>query len=271
MFLWVHYFDPHSPYAPPAEFATRFVPDDARDNARSIAEYDAEVSYVDAEVGRLLEQISQRESDQGTLLIITADHGEGLWDHGLLYHGYNTYEEEVRIPLIMIWRGRIPEGHRSLQPAHLIDIVPTVVGALELQSDASEFDGVDLLPYLDGRTPPDPDRPIFVQRPHYPRGRPEVEEQGEGYAVRVGRWKLIEALEEDRRELYDLSEDTSEVHDLASAEPERVAALSALIAAWKREQETRTVRRDLSVPDQATEGLRALGYLGGGSDEAAAK
>ncbi len=271
MFLWVHYFDPHSPYSPPAEYARRFVPDDARDEARSIAEYDAEVSYSDAEVGRLLEQISQRESDRGTLLIITSDHGEGLWDHGLLYHGYNTYEEEVRVPLFMIWRGRIPEGHRSRQPAHFIDIVPTIARALELQNDASGFDGVDLLPYLDGRTPPDPERPIFVQRPHYPKGRPEVEERGEGYAVRVGRWKLFEALEEGRQELYDLAEDPRETHDLASAEPERVAALSARIAAWKREQETRTVPRDLSVPDQATEGLRALGYLGEGSHEAVAQ
>ena len=158
-------------------------------------------------------------------------------------------------------------GGRSAQPAHLIDIVPTLAGVLGLTSGASEFEGIDLLPYVDGRRPSDVERPIFVQRPFYSEGRPEVEESGREHAVRVGRWKLVEAPQEGRRELYDLSADPGEMRNLVTQQPERAEALSALLAEWRSEQQGKAAARDLSVPEEAVEGLRALGYMDESSNE----
>jgi len=262
-FLWVHYFDPHSPYQPPPEYAERFGQRAKRPKAKEIARYDAEIAYSDQEVGRLLDSVLGRGAERETLVIITADHGEGLWSHGALYHDRYTYEEEVRVPLIMIWEGRFPAGERSEQPAHLIDILPTIVSALGLAADGPAFQGMNLLPYIEGRRPPEPERPIFVQRPFFPEGRPEYKERGPGFGVRLGRWKFFEAPEEGRRELYDLSVDPREKRNLSTRMPEKVEELSALIADWSRDNERRSSKREVTVPPDALEGLRALGYVEG--------
>ncbi len=86
-FLWVHFYDPHAPYDPPGEFAGKG--------------YAGEVAYVDAQVGRLVERLRSRGLFDSTLLMVTADHGEALGDHGEDEHGVLVYESTLRVPLVL--------------------------------------------------------------------------------------------------------------------------------------------------------------------------
>ena len=124
VFLWVHLFDPHRPYAPPQRFASLFTKPNQPRRERNSALYDAEIRGVDEELERLTSAFERLFED--TLLVIAADHGEALWQHGFRAHGHTLYEEELRVPLLFRWPERIAPG-RIRQPAHLIDIAPTLV------------------------------------------------------------------------------------------------------------------------------------------------
>lgn len=134
-FCWVHYFDPHSPYHPPAPLAARFAQEP----------YDGEIAYMDAQLGRLLQALDNSGAAKNTLTIAVADHGESLGDHGEATHGKLIYDSTMRVPLII--------SHPSLIRGPYVvdgvvvsvaDILPTVVDLLGL-ADTSPRDGRSLL------------------------------------------------------------------------------------------------------------------------------
>ena len=258
IFLWVHLFDPHRPYDPPERFASLFTRADQNKRQRESALYDAEIRRTDAELGRLVAAFEALASSP--LLIVAADHGEGLWQHGYRTHGHTLYEEELRVPLLIRWGDRIPT-RRIEQPAQLIDLVPTLLGLLGLQADGP-FDGLDLSAHLTGAAAVESERPIFLQRPYYEakRGKGARVESGQGLGVRSGRWKLIEFEEENRRELYDLVSDPGERSNLGGREPRRSSALSALIAEWRRGEEQKASGNRFEVTPEDRDAMRALGY-----------
>ena len=88
LFLWVHYIDPHGWYAPPAPYSERY-----RRNP-----YDGEIAFVDAQIGRLLEALDERGDKDRTLVVVVADHGESLGDHGEAMHGYLLYDTRSECP-----------------------------------------------------------------------------------------------------------------------------------------------------------------------------
>src|SRR5262249_45576568 len=93
-FAWIHFYDPHHPYAPPAPveaFRSRFAG----------REYEGEIASADAEVGHLLAALDQRSLRGRTYVAVTADHGEGLGDHGEMTHGYFLYNSTAHVPLII--------------------------------------------------------------------------------------------------------------------------------------------------------------------------
>jgi len=118
-FLWVHYFDPHSPYNPPAPFR------DMYENP-----YDAEIAYVDQEIGKLLESVTALGFAGETLIVSTADHGESLGEHGELTHGIFLYSSTTRVPLFMSLPGTIRPGARDSSIVELVDLVPTILSIL---------------------------------------------------------------------------------------------------------------------------------------------
>ena len=269
LFLWVHLFDPHSPYDPPARYARRFRAPSRSNVGRTIARYDEEILYADSLTGEIVDGVERSRPDRELLVVLTSDHGEGLMDHGWQAHARFTYEEELRVPLIFRWKGRLPAGRRVLQPAHLIDVVPTLAALLDMRIDGAVVQGIDLSPHLFGDAEPDRNRPIFLQRPYFPRGRPLVhpDEKGWGLGLRRGHWKYFEAKEENRRELYDVEHDPREKRNLASKRTEKADELSALLATWRERQTAMAVQRNLSIPPDARAGLEALGYLGSGERE----
>ena len=260
-FLFVHYFDPHAPYAPPAAFAGWFADPRSREDPvnASIARYDAEIAFVDHEIGRLVDGID-RSGVTDTIVILTADHGEGLMDHRYMTHGVHLFEEEVRVPLVIRWPGEIAAGLVYRDPVVLIDLFPTILEWVGAEVPDG-LPGLSLAPILRGQSPGLSDRPVFLHRRTYPDAvvDGELHVRGEKFSIRVGRWKYIVGDEVGTRELYDLASDPGETIDRYYRAPEVARELSQRLDAWR---ERHTEDREATSPGEGDrEGLEALGYL----------
>lgn len=236
-FLWVHYYDPHLPYAPPSKYAAGAVG----------RPYDAEIAFVDAELGTLLASIDRRR----TLVIVTADHGEALGEHGEPDHGFFLYDATLRVPLIIAGAG---VGPRVIaEQVRSIDIVPTIAEMTGLAADESA-DGTSLVALLQGRSRRETS--VSLAESWYPRlhfGWSELR------SARVGEWKYIAA---PKPELYDLRTDRAErrnlVHDRGTVAARLAAEIARLPSSADRAAAPPPVQ-----PDAATvERLQALGYVG---------
>lgn len=205
-FLWLHYFDPHSPYTPPADLARRFPND----------RYLAEVAGVDAEIGRILAELETQGIAGRTLVVLTADHGEGRGDHGEPTHSYFVYDSTMRVPLILSGPPTLPAGLRVSAVTRSVDLAPTVVDLLGLPP-LPEADGHSLRALLTGEDE-------SVERVAYGESLDLYHVLGTTplRLVRRGRWKYIHKTEP---ELYDLDQDPGELDDRAAREPEIVASL----------------------------------------------
>lgn len=170
-FAYVHYVDPHDPYTNPdvvdgrspyfddpggvsgrwvhGIYAGRIDVDDLERQVEHLtALYDTEIRYVDRAVGELLASLPA-EVLQNTLVVFTADHGEELQDHGGWKHGHTLYEDQIHVPLLFRWDGRIPPGRRLPGTVRLLDVAPTLVEAAGGEVPEA-WRGVSLLPALTG-------------------------------------------------------------------------------------------------------------------------
>jgi arylsulfatase A-like enzyme len=263
-FLWVHYFDPHSPYIAPRRFR-RFLPEGgpSPEAARAIALYDAEIAYTDFWLGKLLGALSERGLDADTLVAITSDHGEGLQDHGYMFHDFQLYEEAVRVPLLLRWPGRIVGGRVIGTPTSLVDLMPTLLDLLGVEA-GPEMQGVSRARQLTGRAAGrEPAPAIFLQRrPFRATKIAGFDVAGDGFAVRVGRWKYIETPEEGGRELYDLEVDPGESENVYAENAAVGDELSARIQVFRRSHARGEGAGRVSEEDRAR--LEALGYADDG-------
>jgi arylsulfatase A-like enzyme/tetratricopeptide (TPR) repeat protein len=134
-FVWIHFYDPHFPYNPPASFQ-KMYPDDP---------YAGEVAYVDQQIGRILSFLKSKNRDKNTLIVFTSDHGESLGEHEEKTHGVFAYESTIRVPFIISPFAPKVVGNR----VRLIDLAPTI---LELQklSFPAKIQGVSLVPLISG-------------------------------------------------------------------------------------------------------------------------
>ncbi len=272
-FLWVHYFDPHTPYDPPAADLAAFPGDDRDPLQAAIRRYDGEIHFADREIGRLLGFLAARPEGGNLLVVIAGDHGEGLMDHGHVHHGLSLYEEDTRVPLIVRFPGRVKAGVHVGEPVELLDVAPTILDLLGVDARALPAEGRSLTPLLTGR-PGWIARDVFLQRRTFPAGAndnwfappwlprpPGHPIVGGMFAVRSGRWKYIEAPQAGTRELYDLATDPTERHNLATARPGVVEALHRAISTWLASvQRGGTPSAPLTEEDRAR--LRSLGYVG---------
>lgn len=141
-FLYIHYMEPHAPYHPRKPWYKPY--EDERKNR--ISAYDSEINFVDQHIKELFELF---QWEHNTLVIVTADHGEGLWDHGLMIHGKTLYREEIQVPLMIYLPEEKVSRHVSTNVG-TIDILPTVRDLLELPADKND-EGVSLVPFIKGR------------------------------------------------------------------------------------------------------------------------
>ncbi|MFH1844132.1 MAG: sulfatase [bacterium] len=262
-FLFVHYFDPHDPYEPPTRWRDMFLPSAITGISRDpiISGYDGEIAYTDEEIGNLLALLQERDLLQNSLVVITADHGEGLGQHGSDFHGVNVHEEAVRVPLLFWWPGTIRRGVVFQEPVELIDLAPTICSLLQLRDPAGTFTGHDLSGNLREEKPLAGERPVFLhRRPYEPHDELGTWVDGEQFGIRLGRWKYIEGEAEGVRLLYDLISDPEELRDLSDQYPDRLENMASLLADWRRNHTGQdSVATDLSPEDRQK--LRALGYV----------
>jgi len=257
-FLFVHYFDPHYPFVPPESWEGRFATDGADELQLEIDAYDEEIGFTDEQVGLLLDRLRDLELDEHTLVVVTADHGEGLMQHGHMHHGLQIYEELVHVPLIFRLPGTIEAGRTIDTPVSLIDLFPTLFSLLGLDRPG-ELQGLDLSAALSESAPLAPQRPIYFHRRHYEPGVVSgIPVAGEKLGVRSGRWKYIEGQQEESRELFDLQEDPGERNNLLERDPKIANQLSRTMESWEEGQLRIASGAVISAEDMRK--LNALGY-----------
>lgn len=269
--LWLHYFDPHSPYEPLPEFnrfetnpqlltflENRSFPDV---NDVEIQEmnnrYDGEILFVDSQFSRLLEALKQRRMFEESAIVLVGDHGEGLGQHDWIEHG-KLHNEQLFVPLIL----KLPKS-LNIAPqvvsglSSIVDVLPTLVEVLGLpisDQDRSQFTGVNLL----ART--SPREATYAQRTF--RHNSPKWGKGQQFALITDRWKYLLSTER-LDELYDLKSDPYEMHNVLDDHPRVARKLQRTLRdylAFSAEQGRVLEVLEEYSPETLSE-LRALGYL----------
>ena len=219
--------------------------------------YDGNLAYADAVVGQVREALEKAGLLEQTVVIVSADHGEGLFDHAWIGHNVQLYDESVHVPLIVRFpagKGP-PAGTRVKGLADLLDLAPTIAdlfGVLGRGGSDRQFQGRSLLPVLGGGA----GETAILSRTVWDRPR---------YALRDAAYKFLYDTRTGQEELYDLAQDPGETRNLVAAQPLRAAwsrqALHHWIASAAREATSGTAPPERMSKEQC-ENLRALGYLG---------
>jgi len=245
-FLWVHVFDPHSPYDPPAPFREKY----------SGRLYDGEVAYTDQHLGRLFDSVAGKSGPGKTLIAVLSDHGESLSDHGEYTHGVFLYDATLRIPFV-ISGGGVPKGLRLKQQARAVDLTPTLLDLLGVKSPQG-IEGTSLVPAFNGKDAPAPYSYSETLFSRLNMGWSELR------ALRTSRWKYIRA---PKPELYDLVKDPGETSNVVASHATEVQQMEAKLNSIIGGASRGTEKVDVVAVDRKTmENLKSLGYLGGGSE-----
>jgi arylsulfatase A-like enzyme len=314
-FVYLHVFDPHHPYEPYAPYNTKWsdlarmeshrrnvtavtkLIDDPFMRTRSLptrdevlkagldpAEYvrqeldwyDGSIRGMDAEMGRLFEQLRRMGVDDHTLIVLTSDHGTEFHEHGRFWHGQSVYGELTNVPLVIRWPSRVPAGRVVDDLVQSIDIVPTVLDLAGLPHPDG-VQGQSLWPFLDtavqapaagaswpGWTP----RPVISERvPTTPVVREEQKRQS--VSIIDGNWKLIHNSVQSpglpEFELFDYYKDPLNQNNVAADHPDVVARLSKAIAGWRQMAVAAKIKPDTEMTKtlsaEELQRLRSLGYV----------
>jgi arylsulfatase A-like enzyme len=274
-FAYAHVREPHFPYDPRPPYDTLFGPDGPiakplRKDKQFLADvdwggrgltppeaehlarlYDGNLAFADHEVGALRQKLEQLGLWDDTVLILTADHGEALFEHGYVGHNHQLYEASVRIPLIVRFpKGRGPAGRRIAAPVEQLDIAPTILECFGIEKPEAAFAGWSLLPLIEGapgkraafaRTVGE--RPIF--------------------GIRDARYKLLFDSARGTFEFYDRAVDPDERSNRNATDVLQAAAYRARLFRWILAV-TAGERGESQAPSLAPEqqeNLRALGYV----------
>jgi arylsulfatase A-like enzyme/Tfp pilus assembly protein PilF len=255
-FLWMHLYDPHFPYHPPEPYS--------RDYAAK--PYDGEIAFADEQVGRLLRFLKEKGIYQNTLIVLCGDHGESLGEHGEKTHGFFIYNATMHVPLIIKLPGNAA-ARVVTDPVSLVDLMPTVLGAVGLEIP-SQVQGRSLLAALRAGQGRDSDDRANRERVLY----------GETFLPRIHfNWSELRGSENakyhfidaPRPELYDLANDPGEVRNLFNEKKAVSEEMRAKLAGMIRDYSAGKELAEKTGLDPALmERLKALGYAGfsGGSD-----
>jgi len=248
-FLWMHLYDPHYPYRPPAPYSEQY-----KDRL-----YDGEIAFADAQVGRLIAYLKAKDLYRNTLIVLTGDHGESLGEHGEKTHGLFIYNATLHVPVIVHLPGAsaakvIPEL------VSLTDLMPTVLQALKIEAP-SQVQGRSLLALLTTKREEDARNlyaETFLPRLHF--------NWSELRSVETEKYQFIQA---PKPELYDLATDPRETRNLfaekKAVSDELQARLSTLVRQYSADQE---LAEKTGLDPALMERLKSLGYAGfsGGSN-----
>lgn len=243
-FVWLHFYDAHEPYVPPPpQFHKQFSKDP----------YDAEIAFVDQQLGRFLDAVKKKSPPGKTMIVLLSDHGEGLGDHGEYQHGIFLYDSTLRIAWIMSGPG-IPAGVRIRQQARTIDVLPTILDLLGGNA-LSVVQGTSMVPAFSGKkvastySYEETLYPKFNMRWAALRG------------IHTADWMYVRA---PKPELYDLDKDPGELNNVIDAHPRKYRELENQLKLLTHLGPNGKESIVYNQMDQQTmERLRSLGYIGG--------
>ncbi len=247
-FTFLHFFDPHQPLRPPPPYDVEF---------RS-RPYDGEIAYVDEQIGRFLAFLEQRGELDNTLVVLTADHGEGLGEHGELTHSTLLHQATLHVPLVLAGPGIAPGETRVWSAT--VEVFATVLDLLGIDAPAARQDGVgrSLRPLIEnaGIAPPDwaPFEAYFETiAPRAVQGASQLAAWMEGD---------VRYVHGPRPEQYDLDADPQELDNRHAREPARSAELLEALGAYLETAERRSVGATAQRLDaQTLQRLAGLGYI----------
>jgi len=289
-FLWLHYFEPHQPYRPPLRFKNEFtanidkgkqarlvkILDRERTNHEAYGDiggitkfgmvdgrreldfyiglYDAEIKYADEQIGVLLDELKKMGLEENTLIILSADHGEGLGEHNLYFtHGDFLYDELLHVPLIIKFRKLFPRHKVIGSQVRLIDIMPTILDIAGIRPPA-RIDGVSLLPFISAKS-------RFPQL--YAFSEFDVKR-----SIRTPEWKLIynQPPYHENCELYNLKDDPKELvnlmkGNLTAAEKAQFRFLKQKLDSYLKREAAVSVKSIRIINERIRNKLKSLGYL----------
>jgi arylsulfatase A-like enzyme len=268
-FLFLHTYEVHAPYFPPPPYDTTFLtnPDDYREHLKRFrkyrgrvnnrqfppefvrAQYEGEIRYVDKLMKDLITFIKEQGLEEKTLVIITSDHGEELFEHrGIVGHGYHTYETESHIPFIMWMPGKIPLGVRIENQISNVDILPTLVDFLQLDF-REQIQGQSLYPLIYNTVLYD-ERYVFCEAVNQT-------------CVKSLQYKFI-----DSNELYLYDDDTDEQfnqaekqRELCEAAAEKLSEFRERCQSLKFEKGLLELSKSVDLSEKDIYKLKALGYI----------
>jgi arylsulfatase A-like enzyme len=196
-FLYIHFNDPHGPY----HARTPWYKKEEKIRRDIVARYDSEISYVDDRIKNLYKRFGW---DKNTLLIITADHGEGFWEHGVAGHGNTLYSEVVHVPLMICFPESGQKTGRIKKKVAAMDILPTINSYLGI-GDSTLREGVDLMPLVRGKKGNTNDRYLFPFAIHYLLERERTPKEDVGKRITLKsivhkNWKYIVRFKEGAME-----------------------------------------------------------------------
>jgi arylsulfatase A-like enzyme len=262
-FLFIHYWDAHTPYNPPKGWAEKFYTEksgypkieallneirnpewrrylkrsigNAKTAAEVIAKYDAAIAFMDHQVGRLTEFIDEQGLSNETLIVLTSDHGESLTEHGIYFAHHGLYDVNVHVPLIMTYPGVFPKGKRIDCLIQHVDILPTILHILG-DNGQPTIDGKSLIPVIMGEVEQICSA-VLLEEAYTQRKR----------AIRTENFKYIYALSKtkavcrhcgkmhgDLEELYDLNNDPEEIRNIAEDDFATKETLRSQLLNWIR-------------------------------------
>lgn len=275
-FLWVHFYDPHTPWEPPPGYLKGMEPPPGMGPRLTAAEhlgirlgervpsaaerewmrrlYEAEVRWVDDAVGSLMAELKRSGMYDGTLVVLLSDHGEEFWEHGSVGHGHTLYEELLHVPFLVKLPGSAP---RTVDvPVSTASVAATLLDLAGKPLPSGYPAARSLVPFLRGGTLP--------AEPLLSTGLQRVEEQE---AILFGGFKLVRWETSGRQELYDLSRDPQEKTDLSASSAKTVQEGTRLLDRFEAESDRARkslgiLRRErVPLDPEARERLKALGYV----------
>lgn len=291
LFAWIHYSDPHAPYILPEGWENPFLGDDLyrSGDARAVdltatrgraigderelrwyqAQYDANVAVADRSITELLAGLEQRGLLEDSLIVLTADHGESLGEHDLYFdHGPRPYNASSWVPLIFVGPP-LAKGRRISTPVELVDLYATLRDLVAPGREVPGLEGASLLPFL---LPEETSDEVAAASFRYAFSQAGGKYPLRHYrSVQDDRWKLVYHPEVQRGkrlqpawwELYDLSSDRGETHDLFGQSSPDERRLQRVLSGWMKGNDW--LRRSAETVEESSEetrrALKALGYI----------
>jgi len=239
-FYWAHFFDPHAAYLPPEPYRSTYASD----------LYTGEIAYTDEQIGRLLEKLEELGVRDRTLVVLTADHGEGRGEHGEQTHALLMYDSTLHVPMIYSAPPPFPQGKRAIDQASLVDVMPTILDLVDIAAPSN----------LDGRSLREPaqsgPRSLYIEN----LSTQVLHGWAPLLGVHRGDFKFIHA---PIPELYDLRSDPRELVNRYEDEPVMAAELHAQLQGFVGDDPYMgtAAQQNLPLDAETEELLRSLGYV----------